>query len=547
MTDEDSILNVDQEIEPIVSMRDSILTYLTVLMENEVDPKTTSDEQYNCMLQCLKISCDIAVQCKESYRTYNTALRHLGWDPSSNFKITLSECFKKIYKHRTSEEFLSHDKADDGLEQHHREEIHQYNIVEQVVSPYMKYVFRERPKDCDTFGCATIILTTRDQTHGYINELVKYMVSEVKKMPNGFKTYFTIQKQILIPIFDDAMKEKSAKKRKGLLSDLNAFAKKMSDKLRFSLNGHEERNVLIQFLADGLMFALGNRNDSYYLTALQPYLSLLQSSDAILLVKLINDKCQEKDLRDPWINDKEYAGKHAYYTKFCESLKKKTDIEITIQQEYKREAVTPGSPSSIRDADIDESSNGKDKTRFSIDDSSTIKPPDVQNQDNATGPTTNIENKKKRKYTRGNSVTGLSEDEELSDLSSSGISSSSENDDEDLIHNSEDDFEDAPAPRGKQRQVSNQDSDGNISDNSSNNGSSAGNLSDTSQSNVDNRNRVIRGLRRRSRPKSRTSTVRHQPSEASIDEIEEESDVSIDDSDNDFEISPGSMKRQRLA
>ena len=82
------------------------------------------------------------------------------------------------------------------------------------------------------------------------------------------------------------------------------------------------------------------------------------------------------------------------------------------------------------------------------------------------------------------------------------------------------------------------DSDGNISDNSSNNGSSAGNLSDTSQSNVDNRNRVIRGLRRRSRPKSRTSTVRHQPSEASIDEIEEESDVSIDDSDNDFEISP---------
>ena len=116
-----------------------------------------------------------------------------------------------------------------------------------------------------------------------------------------------------------------------------------------------------------------------------------------------------------------------------------------------------------------------------------------------------------------------------------------------MIHNSEDDFEDAPAPRGKQRQVSNQDSDGNISDNSSNNGSSAGNLSDTSQSNVDNRNRVIRGLRRRSRPKSRTSTVRHQPSEASIDEIEEESDVSIDDSDNDFEISPGSMKRQRLA
>ena len=97
MSDEDSILNVDQEIEPIVSMRDSILTYLTVLMENEVDPKTTSDEQYNCMLQCLKISCDIAVQCKESYRTYNTALRQLGWDPSSNFKISLSECFKKIY------------------------------------------------------------------------------------------------------------------------------------------------------------------------------------------------------------------------------------------------------------------------------------------------------------------------------------------------------------------------------------------------------------------------------------------------------------------
>ena len=250
-----------------------------------------------------------------------------------------------------------------------------------------------------------------------------------------------IQKQILIPIFDDAMKEKSAKKRKGLLSDLNAFAKKMSDKLRFSLNGHEERNVLIQFLADGLMFALGNRNDSYYLTALQPYVSLLQTSDAALLVKLINDKCQEKDLRDPWINDKEYARKHTIYAQFCVSLKKKTDLEITIQQEYRREAIVPGSPSSVRDADIDES-NDKDNTRFSIMNSSTIKPPDAQNHDNAGDVTTNVENKKKRKYTRGNSVTGLSEDEELSDLSSSGISSSSEHDDdEDLIQNSND-FED---------------------------------------------------------------------------------------------------------
>ena len=87
MTDDDSILNVDQEIEPIVSMRDSILTYLTVLMENEVDPKTTSDEQYDCMLQCLKISCDIAVQCKESYRTYNTGFKTIGMGPiTSKFR-----------------------------------------------------------------------------------------------------------------------------------------------------------------------------------------------------------------------------------------------------------------------------------------------------------------------------------------------------------------------------------------------------------------------------------------------------------------------------
>ena len=222
----------------------------------------------------------------------------------------------------------------------------------------MKYVFREGPKTAIPLG-ATIILTHAIKLMDTLTSLSNTWFQRSKKCQMVLNVLY-YSKTDIDPDFDDAMKEKSAKKRKGLLSDLNAFAKKMSDKLRFSLNGHEERNVLIQFLADGLMFALGNRNDSYYLTALQPYLSLLQSSDAILLVKLINDKCQEKDLRDPWINDKEYAVKHAYYTKFCESLKKKTDIEITIQQEYKREAVTPGSPSSIRDADIDESSNGKD-------------------------------------------------------------------------------------------------------------------------------------------------------------------------------------------
>ena len=47
-------------------------------------------------------------------------------------------------------------------------------------------------------------------------------------------------------------------------------------------------------------------------------------------------------------------------------------------------------------------------------------------------------NLKKRKYSRGNAVTGLSEDEVFSDLSSSGMSS---DDDHDIDDNSEDDFE----------------------------------------------------------------------------------------------------------
>jgi len=465
----------------------------------------------------------------------------LAWDPQVEFKTILSECFVKIYNHRTSEEYLSHEKADDGLEQHHRDEIHQYNIVEQVISPYMKYVLRERPNDCDTFGCAQIVLTTRKQTRGYVYELVKHMISEVKKMPNGFKTYFTIQKQTLIPLFDKAMEEKRTKKREAMLDEISMFAKKLSDKLRFSLNGQRERNVLIQFLADGLMFALGNRDDSHYISVLQPYLSLLQTTDANRLVNLINETCQAKDLQDPWVNDKQYAKKHKRYIKFCEYLKKKTEIEINIQQEYKGEASVPDSPVSIRDAAIEEK---EEKNDMEVDDDY-----DYNQNKKTTDPDVSASHKssnlKKRKYSRGNAVTGLSEDEVFSDLSSSGMSS---DDDDDIDDNSEDDFEETPSVTNKKStsDIESDGDDGNISENSSNNGSSNGNLSDVSQSSADNRGRVMRGLRRRSKARSRRSAPRHQQSEASIDEIDEESEISSDDSENDFEISSQSSKRQRI-
>jgi hypothetical protein len=538
---EEITLDIDNEIEPIVSMRDSILSYLIILMKNKVDPKTTSDSQYDCMLHCLKISCDIAVQCKDSYRTNNTSLRQLGWDPTLEFKTVLSECFVKIYNYRTSEEYLSHEKADDGLEQHHRDEIHQYNIVEQVISPYMKYVLRERPNNCDSFGCARIILTTRKQTRGYIYELVKHMISEIKKMPNGFKTYFTIQKQTLIPMFDNAIAEPKSKQRKILLAELNAFAKKLSDKLRFSLNGQYERNVLIQFLADGLMFALGDRDDSCYLTALQPYLSLLQNTDADKLVNLINQTCQDKDLRDPWINDNDYAKKHPYYSSFCEYLRKKTEIEINVQQEYKGHTTTPESPISIKDAAIDDDNSGDamgvDENNYDY---------DGKNKTGRAQPVSapnNSSNAKKRKYSRGNAVTGLSEDEVLSDLSSSGISSSDEGD---LSDNSEDDFEEALPMKDLNNEST---KDGNVSDNYSTHSSSNGDVSDASRSSADNRGQVIRGLRRRSKARARRSAPRHQQMEASIDEIEEESDLSShgsDNSENHFDMSLQSSKRQRI-
>ena len=44
---EATTLNIDNDLEPIVSMRDSILSHLTILMNNEVNLQTTTDDQYN--------------------------------------------------------------------------------------------------------------------------------------------------------------------------------------------------------------------------------------------------------------------------------------------------------------------------------------------------------------------------------------------------------------------------------------------------------------------------------------------------------------------
>ena len=328
----------DEQCEPLASMRDELVPYLMEIMKFRntpsalESPKIYSELQWGLILDAFKIFCDICTLFKAALK--NTELRILSWNPSPDMIHAGSEAFISLYQHRSSPKFT--DCADDAspLDPISKKELVQLDLVNEVISPYVKFALRNICIDeCDVFSTAVILVETRNNTRGRVGDMVKVLLNQVKQLKRGFALYFDVHKTALVRMYENTMNPEHPKpKRNKMMAEMTAFSKELASRLKFSLISEWHRNCVVEFVADGVLYALNESSKSHYLGSLRAYLVLLKPTHLKKIIKLVQGRCYAEHLSDPWFDSNDFQDSFKSVRSFQDYLHAKTGEYLAINK-----------------------------------------------------------------------------------------------------------------------------------------------------------------------------------------------------------------------
>ena len=518
-----------EEFEPVISMREELVPYLLDIMQFE---GPTTNEQWSVVVEAFNLFCDLSLLFKETLRTRKTVLYGLGWIPGKDVPFALAQCFERLIEYRASEGYTQNSNGNDAIEDYvNKLDIHQHDILRNVVAPYCKYAIRGLPQSCDVYATATLLLATRAglSGEGYNKDVVNAVITKVKKTENGFSTFFDIQKTALMRLYKDTMEIDNVPARNKKAVEFCAFAKKLANKLKFGLKTQFHRNCVASFVSDGLLFALDQPENAHYVGALKPYLLLLKPKGCERIHANILESSRRRRFTEPWLDDPEFEDKFRFVKDFQATMVSKTGKELSYA-EIVQPQVVPASDANV-EAETATLVRGNDSLVQ-------VPPPQRGEPVDLTGPndisnigyvsssddgknSDGVETRNAKESRKENAPPAVRQaaakkrkresmnlSDGLSDLSSS---------------DSENDFESGRSPV-KVAKRSPGEGSYRISSDSDDSDAQSG-------QSFNERRPEMKNYRRRTIEKNRR---RHRPSEVSIPEVDEDEDMSDDSDDDDF-------------